>query len=215
MPWAISFHEAALAEANALSAEIRAKLNRVALLIAEHGLDALPPKSAKPIADGLWELRIKGKDGIARAFYVTAQGNGWRLFAFSSKRRKRPRRAKLDWRKNAPERCDMPAKAKLIPAEEVFAEWHKDPAYKEAYDALDEEFAIVEALMKARARTGLSQSQIAERMNTTQSVIARLEARAHRASLKTLRSYAQATGHRLRITLEPLPESEGAGNRPR
>ncbi len=112
-------------------------------------------------------------------------------------------------------KSNQPAKAKLIPAEEVFAEWHKDPAYKEAYDALDEEFAIVEALMKARARTGLSQSQIAERMNTTQSVIARLEARAHRASLKTLRSYAQATGHRLRITLEPLPESEGAGNRPR
>ena len=74
MPWTISFHEAALAEANALSAEIRAKLNRMALLIAEHGLDALPPKAAKPMADSLWELRIKGKDGIARAFYVTRSG---------------------------------------------------------------------------------------------------------------------------------------------
>ena len=50
-------------------------------------------------------------------------------------------------------KSNQPARAKLIPAEEVFAEWHKDPAYKEAYDALDEEFAIVEALMKARART--------------------------------------------------------------
>jgi phage-related protein len=46
----------------------------MALLIAEHGLDALPPKAAKPMADGLWELRIKGKDGIARAFYVTRSG---------------------------------------------------------------------------------------------------------------------------------------------
>ena len=73
MPWAISFHEAALAEANALSAEIRAKLNRMALLIAEHGLDALPPKAAKPMADGLWELRIKGKDRSDSAFSVTAQ----------------------------------------------------------------------------------------------------------------------------------------------
>jgi phage-related protein len=46
----------------------------MALLIAEHGLDALPPNAAKPIADRLWELRIKGKDGIARAFYVTRSG---------------------------------------------------------------------------------------------------------------------------------------------
>ncbi len=105
-------------------------------------------------------------------------------------------------------KSSLPAKAKLVPAEEVFAEWHKDPVYREAYDALDEEFAIVEALIKARAQTGLTQSQIAERMNTTQSVVARLEAQAHRASLKSLRSYAKATGHRLRITLEPLPKEE-------
>jgi ribosome-binding protein aMBF1 (putative translation factor) len=102
-------------------------------------------------------------------------------------------------------KANRPVQAKLIPAEHIFAEWHKDPMYREDYDALDEEFAIVEALMKARAQTGLSQSQIAERMNTTQSAVARLEAQAHRASLKTLRNYAKATDHRLRITLEPLP----------
>jgi len=102
-------------------------------------------------------------------------------------------------------KSSKPAQAKLVPAEEVFAAWQKDPAYREAYDALDEEYAIVEALMKARAQMGLSQVQVAERMNTTQSAVARLEAQAHRASLKTLRSYAKATGHRLRITLEPLP----------
>ncbi len=70
MPWTIAFHDAALAEANALSADIRARLNRMILLIAEYGLEALPPKAAKPMGGGLWELRIKGKDGIARAFYV-------------------------------------------------------------------------------------------------------------------------------------------------
>jgi len=74
MSWKISFHEAALAEANALSAEIRAKLNRLVLLIAGYGLDALPPRAARPIAGGLRELRIKGKDGIARAFYVARSG---------------------------------------------------------------------------------------------------------------------------------------------
>ena len=65
-------------------------------------------------------------------------------------------------------------------------------------------FAIMTALMQARTAASLSQTEIARRMNTTQSVVARLERRGHRASLTTLRSYAEATGHRLRITLEPL-----------
>ena len=99
---------------------------------------------------------------------------------------------------------DKSRKAKLIPAEAVFAEWRKEPGYQEAYDGLEEEFAIMAALMQARAAASLSQTDIAKRMNTTQSVVARLEGGGHRASLTTLRNYAKATGHRLRITLEPL-----------
>ena len=95
-------------------------------------------------------------------------------------------------------------KAKLIVAEAVFAEWRQQPGYKEAYDSLDEEFAIMSALIHARTTSSLSQNEIAKRMQTTQSVVARLEGRGHRASLKTLKSYAAATGHRLRITLEPI-----------
>ncbi len=94
-------------------------------------------------------------------------------------------------------------KARTIPAEEVFAAWRKQPGFQEAYDGLDEEFAVMEALMQARATAGVSQSEIARRMSTTQSAIARLEAGAHRASLATLRNYARALGHRLRISLEP------------
>ena len=41
-------------------------------------------------------------------------------------------------------------------------------------------------------------------MKTTQSAVARLESGAHRASLSSLRRYAEATGHRLRITFEPM-----------
>ena len=100
-------------------------------------------------------------------------------------------------------------KAKLIPAEEVFAKWRKQPGYQEAYDALEEEYAIMGELMKARAEAGMSQTEIADRMKTTQSAVARLEARAHRASLDTLSNYAKATGHRLRISLEPLPKKPG------
>ena len=42
---------------------------------------------------------------------------------------------------------------KNIPVEEAFAKWRQDPAYVAAYDALEEEFALAEALIKARAIT--------------------------------------------------------------
>jgi ribosome-binding protein aMBF1 (putative translation factor) len=95
-------------------------------------------------------------------------------------------------------------KAKLVPAADVFATWREERGYSEAYDALEEEFEIMSALIKARSAAGLSQDDVAKRMKTTQSAVARLEGRAHRASLATLKSYATATGHRLKITFEPV-----------
>ena len=74
MPWMISFHEAAKAEADALPLDLKTRLQRLTEVIQEHGLDRLPPKAAKHLTEGLWELRVKGKDGIARAFYVTRIG---------------------------------------------------------------------------------------------------------------------------------------------
>ena len=65
-------------------------------------------------------------------------------------------------------------KARTIAASEVFAEFRRQPGYQAAYDALDDEFAIVEALMAARGAADLSQGQIAQRMKTTQSAIARV-----------------------------------------
>jgi ribosome-binding protein aMBF1 (putative translation factor) len=62
---------------------------------------------------------------------------------------------------------------KMIPVEESFAAWRKDPEYEKAYNALEEEFALAAAMIEARARAGLTQQQLAERMHTTQAVIAR------------------------------------------
>jgi transcriptional regulator with XRE-family HTH domain len=108
-----------------------------------------------------------------------------------------------------------PRKARTVPAEVVFAEWRKQPGFQQAYHALDEEFAILEELIKAREVADVSQSEIARRMNTTQSAVARLEAGAHRASLATLRNYAGAVGHRVKITLEPVPREPETGVRKR
>jgi transcriptional regulator with XRE-family HTH domain len=63
---------------------------------------------------------------------------------------------------------------------------------------------LAAAVMKARNRAGLSQVELARRMKTTQSTIARLESGRGRPSTRTLDRCAKATGHRLKISIEPL-----------
>ena len=100
--------------------------------------------------------------------------------------------------------------SKTIPVEESFAEWRKDPKYVEAYDALEDEFSLAAALIEARSRAGLTQQQLAERMHTTQAVIARLESGRVKPSTRTLERLAAATGMRLRISFEPMPAGQRA-----
>jgi len=94
--------------------------------------------------------------------------------------------------------------SKMVPVEESFAEWRKDPNYVEAYDALEDEFSLAAALIEVRARAGLTQQQLADRMHTTQAVIARLESGRVKPSTRTLQRLAAATGMRLRISFEPI-----------
>jgi ribosome-binding protein aMBF1 (putative translation factor) len=68
---------------------------------------------------------------------------------------------------------------------------------------LGEEFDLAQALIEARTAAGLSQSQLARRMKTSQSYIARLEGGKVRPSTDALERFAQATRTRLRIIFEP------------
>jgi ribosome-binding protein aMBF1 (putative translation factor) len=92
---------------------------------------------------------------------------------------------------------------KSIPVEEAIARWRKQPDYKKAYDALDDEFALVAEIIKARAAAGLTQEELARRMQTTQGAIARLESGTALPSTRTLKRFAKATGHKLKISFEP------------
>ena len=94
---------------------------------------------------------------------------------------------------------------KPIPAAKVFAKARHSAAYRTAFDALDAEFTLIESLLKARAAAGLTQAQVADRMDTSQGNVARLETGRVAPSIRTLERYAHATGHRLKIMLEPLP----------
>lgn len=89
--------------------------------------------------------------------------------------------------------------------DKLHTEWLKRPGYREAYDVLGEEFIMASALIEARAKAGLTQEQLAERMHTTQTVIARLESGRMKPSTRTLERFAAATGMRLRILFEPVP----------
>ena len=82
--------------------------------------------------------------------------------------------------------------------------WSKDAIYRQAYDALEDEFALAAAIAQARANAGLTQEEVALRMHTTQSNIARLEAGRTTPSTRTLEKFAQAVGARLRISFEPI-----------
>jgi ribosome-binding protein aMBF1 (putative translation factor) len=87
---------------------------------------------------------------------------------------------------------------------DLHRKWMKDPGYRKEYDALEGEFALAAEVAKARDRAGLSQAELARRMKTTQSTIARLESGRGLPSTRTLGRFAKATGHRLRISFEPM-----------
>ena len=57
---------------------------------------------------------------------------------------------------------------------DLHKKWMKDADYRKQYDALEEEFTLAAAVAKARMRAGLSQAELARRMKTTQSTVARL-----------------------------------------
>jgi ribosome-binding protein aMBF1 (putative translation factor) len=80
-----------------------------------------------------------------------------------------------------------------------------DPELKKAYDALEDEFATLDALLSARREAGLSQAEVARRMKIKPSSLARIEAslvsREHSPSFSMLRRYAAACGRKLIIKL--------------
>lgn len=79
-------------------------------------------------------------------------------------------------------------------AADLHAEWLKKPSYAKAYAELEPEFQMASAIIDARAKARLTQAQLAERMGTTQTVVARLESGSGMPSTRTLERVAHATG---------------------
>jgi DNA-binding XRE family transcriptional regulator len=82
--------------------------------------------------------------------------------------------------------------------------WLKTPGYKEAFDESRVEFELARHLIQARIKSGLSQVELATKMGTSQSTIARLESGSSMPSMRTLKKYAEATNSQLQIMFKPL-----------
>ena len=79
----------------------------------------------------------------------------------------------------------------------------QDPEFREEYARVDDEYALIESLVQGRTAAKLTQVQLAQRLGTTRSAVARLEGGRVSPSVATLRRYAGATGTRLTVGFVP------------
>lgn len=78
-----------------------------------------------------------------------------------------------------------------------------DPAFRQEWEALEPEFAIVQAIIDARKESGLTQKQLSERTGIAQADISKLESGNANPSIKTLQRLAAGMGMRVKIEFQP------------
>ena len=196
MDWTVETVAAVDADIEDLPVALRARLVRLLETVENVGLDALRAPHVRHLDGKLWELRVRAEEGIARGIYVTATGRRVVvLHVFVKKSRRTP-----------PERSDCTgtdeagdAMTKLKDLKKRFME---DTEFRNEYRRWTRSTRWSEALVRARTAAKLTQAEVARRLGTTQSAIARLEGGRVSPSFATLRRYAEATGTRLTVGLE-------------
>jgi phage-related protein/DNA-binding XRE family transcriptional regulator len=173
---------------------MRARFLRLAERIGQAGLESPSEPHVKHLKGKLWDLRLTGRDGIDRALYVTAIGRRVVVVRAFVKKTQRTPRAEMDLAAGKGSHV-------TIAFEELKARLLANPKVKAESDVLAPEFEISAELLKARLRAGLSQAELAARMGTSRSAIARLESGQTLPSTKTLLRYARATGSKVHVRL--------------
>jgi DNA-binding XRE family transcriptional regulator len=196
MRWTVETLAPVNAEIEALPIGLQARVVRLLEMIENIGLEQMHEPHVKHLEGKLWELRAKAREGIARGIYVAVEGApGGGSARVRQENRKdatassRPGARTTKTGGIMTKIADL--KKRLMANEEFRAE----------YEKADAEFAVLEALVRARTKANLTQAELARRIGTTQSAIARLEGGRVSPSLATLRRYADATGAKLQISL--------------
>ena len=87
---------------------------------------------------------------------------------------------------------------------DLHKQWLKRPDYKKAFDDSQAEFELARHIIQTRINSGLSQVELAKKMETSQSSIARLESGTSLPSMRTLTKFAKATNTEINISFKPL-----------
>ncbi len=196
MPWSVETLDKRVdKELCSLPRDLIARFLRISEFLTDHGPENVSMPHVKSLYDGLWEMRMSGKDGIARAIESNGQtpGRGSCL----------PKEDTEDPEKTLRSRPEEGKRGSMTSLKELKKAWLSDPDNQVSYDDLGPEFDLARKLIAARAAAGLSQAQVAERMGTKQSEVSRIEGARQNVSYAKLRSYAKAAGAKLNISLEP------------
>ena len=199
MAWIVqSLNTTVDAELEALPDDMLGRFWQIADLIKDMGLEGVRGPYVDHLQGPLWEMRLKGR-GRDRARDLryrprTARRRGARV------RQEDPE----DTTTRDQARVEAGEGGEMTRVDVLHRKWLKErPGYAKAVAELEAEFQFARELIGARARAGLTQDQLAERMKTTRTVISRLESGRMKPSTRTLERYAQATGHKLKIIFEP------------
>ena len=201
MEWTVEFLDDRVeAEFAALPVDFQASILRVADLIRKYGLEHVGMPYVRHVQGKIWEMRGRGHDGIARSLYVTAKGRRVIILrSFVKKTQRTPGDEVLIARKG---------KGGTIMGRNAF-DYHNEKMrgnaeYKAAYDALEPEFSIADALIRARVEAGFTQAEVAARLGVTQPAVARMES-GRNISLKSVARYAGAIGRPITLEIMPKP----------
>ena len=88
--------------------------------------------------------------------------------------------------------------------ETALAERMQDPDFRTEYESLEPEFAIVQAIIDARKKSGFTQKQLSERTGIAQGDISKIENGEANPSLKTLKRLASGMDMKLHLEFEPV-----------
>ncbi len=157
-------------ELDTLPPDMRARFVRIADLIKAVGLERVGAPHIKHLSGPLWEMRIEGQGWDFAGALRDGKGEAGRRSA--GLREEDPEDTSTGDRAGAAAR---PGGFELTRVSDLHKKWSRDPAYRAAYDEFGPEFELARSLIEARTRAGLTQAQLARRMKTTQSVVARLE----------------------------------------
>ncbi|MDB5245397.1 MAG: HipB [Parcubacteria group bacterium] len=96
----------------------------------------------------------------------------------------------------------VPMDIKLIRHKDFHEQQMKDPEYAEGYEALEPEFRLISELIRARSVEGMTQKELAEKIGTKQSAIARFERGGSNPTLEFMQKLARGLGLKLTITVQ-------------